>query len=165
MEQISGEILRNAMRNWTTGVAVLTACAGENQHGMTVNSFTSLSLDPPLVSVTLANTTRTRDLVEQSGAFGVTILAEDQAEMADRFAGRMPEDEDRMTGIETFTLVSGTPLITSGLVCLDCKVIHRYPMKNSTLYIGEVVAVRHNREGQPLVYHNRVYHRLCDGRG
>lgn len=165
MEQVSGEILRNVMRNWTTGVAVLSACAGENRHGMTVNSFTSLSLEPPLVSVTLANTTRTRNLVEQSGAFGVTILAEDQAEMADRFAGRIPEDEDRMTGIETFTLVSGTPLITSGLVCLDCKVIHRYPMKNSTLYIGEVVAVRHNREGQPLVYHNRVYHRLCDGRG
>lgn len=165
MKQVSGEILRNAMRNWTTGVAVLTARAGENQHGMTVNSFTSLSLDPPLVSVTLANTTRTRNLVEQSGAFGVTILAEDQAEMADRFAGRIPEDEDRMTGIETFTLVSGAPLITSGLVCLDCKVIHCYPMKNSTLYIGEVVAVSHNREGQPLVYHNRVYHRLCDGRG
>ncbi len=165
MEIVTADALRQAMRNWTTGVAVLTGYAGEIRHGMTVNSFTSLSLDPPLVGVTLANSTRTRDLVEQSGVFGVTILAEDQAEMADRFAGRIPEDEDRMTGVETFTLVSGAPLLSSGLVCLDCKVIQRYPMKNSTLYIGEVLAIHHNRQVQPLVYHNRVYHRLCDGRG
>ncbi len=165
MEIVTADALRQAMRNWTTGVAVLTGYAGEIRHGMTVNSFTSLSLDPPLVGVTLANSTRTRDLVEQSGVFGVTILAEDQAEMADRFAGRIPEDEDRMTGVETFTLVSGAPLLSSGLVCLDCKVIQRYPMKNSTLYVGEVLAIHHNRQAQPLVYHNRVYHRLCDGRG
>ncbi|GAP12056.1 conserved protein/domain typically associated with flavoprotein oxygenases, DIM6/NTAB family [Bellilinea caldifistulae] len=165
MESAMGEALRNAMRHWTTGVAVLTGRAGEIQHGMTVNSFNSLSLDPPLVGVTLANTTRTRNLVEQSGVFGVTILAEDQADIADRFAGRIPEDEDRMAGIETFTLVSGVPLLTSGLVCLDCRVVQRYPMKNSTLYIAEVLSVHHNRPGQPLVYHNRVYHRLCDDRG
>lgn len=165
MEQVSGEVLRRAMRNWTTGVAVLTSRAGDHQHGMTVNSLTSLSLDPPLVAVSLANTTRTRQLVEQSGVFGVTILSEEQVETADRFAGRIPEHENRMEGLATFVLVTGAPLLTNGLVCLDCKVIHRYPMKNSTLYVGEVLAVSHNREGQPLVYHNRTYQKLCNGRG
>ncbi|MEW6180470.1 MAG: flavin reductase family protein [Chloroflexota bacterium] len=163
MDLVSGEALRNAMRHWTTGVAVLTSRIPDMQHGMTVNSFTSISLDPPLVCVTLANTTRTRNLVEQSGIFGVTILAEDQVEIANRFAGWIPENEDRMAGIETYTLVSGSPLLTGGLVGLDCKVVHRYPMKDSTLYIGEVVAIQHQRTEQPLVYHNRVYHRLCDG--
>ncbi|MFZ6019289.1 MAG: flavin reductase family protein [Chloroflexota bacterium] len=165
MSFITGEDLRSAMRNWVSGVSVLTSRAGEVQHGMTVNSFTSVSLNPPLVCVTLANTTRTRNLVEQSGVFGVTILAEDQAEIADRFAGRIPEDEDRMAGMPIFTLTSGVPLLSSGLVCLDCRVVQRFEMKDSTLYIAQVEAIYQNREGQPLVYHNRVYHRLCDDRG
>ncbi len=163
MSLISPEILRHAMRQWTTGVAVVTSCTENHQHGMTVNSFTSLSLDPPLVSVTLANNTRTRNLVEQAGIFGVTILAEEQGDISDRFAGRIADDDDRFAGMETYTLISQAPQLASGLVCLDCKVIQRHELAGSTLYIGQVQAVRHNRDGKPLVYHNRIYRRLCDG--
>ncbi len=163
MSLISPEILRHAMRQWTTGVAVVTSRVADKQHGMTVNSFTSLSLDPPLVSVTLANNTRTWNLVEQAGIFGVTILAEEQGDISDRFAGRITDDEDRFEGLDSYTLVSTAPLLASGLVCLDCRVVHRYEMAGSTLYIGQVQAVRHNRDAKPLVYHNRIYRRLCDG--
>ncbi len=148
------------MRQWTTGVTVVTSRSGDRAHGMTVNSFTSLSLDPPLVSVTLALDTRTQRLVEQSGIFGVTILKDDQVEISDRFAGRIPEGDNRFAGVETFALVSGAPLIQGGLAYLDCRVIHSYAMRSSILYIGEVMAVRTAGEGQPLVYHNRLYHRL-----
>ncbi len=148
------------MRWWTTGVTVVTSRFGEGIHGMTVNSFTSLSLEPPLVSVTLALDTRTQRLVEQSGIFGVTILKEDQIEISDRFAGRKPKGSDRFAGIETFELVSGAPLIQGGLAYLDCKVVYPYRMRSSILYVGEVIAVRIAGEGQPLIYHNRQYHRL-----
>ena len=161
MSKVTPQVLRHALRQWTTGVAVATSYFRGVRHGMTVNSFISISLDPPLITVTLAHEPRTRNLVEQSGVFGITILAEDQAEIADRFAGRIPEEGDRFENLELFTLKSEVPLLMDGLVSLDCKVVHAYPMKESTLYVGEVVAVQHTREGAPLVYHNRVYHRLA----
>lgn len=160
LSQQTSENLRQAMRQWTTGVTVVTSRYGEKKHGMTVNSFTSLSLDPPLVSVTLAVGTRTQRLVEQSGVFGVTILNEDQVEISDRFAGRIPEGNDRFDGLETFELVSGALLIRGGLAYLDCKVVHSYAMPASKLYIGEVQAVQIVPDGFPLIYHNRLYHRL-----
>ena len=158
--QVTAEMVRHAMRHWTTGVAVVTARLDDQIHGMTVNSFTSISLEPPLVTVTLAAGTRTQSLVEQTGVFGVTILSEGQADISDRFAGRMPAGEDRFAGLETFELDSGVPLLRAGLVSLDCRVVHRYPTETATLYIAQVTAIQHTNEGSPLVYHNRLYHKL-----
>ncbi len=158
--QVTAEMLRHAMRRWTTGVAVATSRFADNRNGMTINSFASISLEPPLVAVTLTVGTRTQSLVEKSGVFGVTILSEAQADLSDRFAGRTPADEDRFAGLETFELVSGVPLLTAGLVSLDCKVEHSFPTETAVLYIGRVVAIQHTAEGGPLVYHNRLYHRL-----
>ncbi len=160
LSPLPAENLRHAMRQWTTGVTVVTSRSGDRRHGMTVNSFTSLSLDPPLVSVTLALGTRTQRLVEQSGIFGVTILHEGQVEISDRFAGRIPEGTDRFDGLETFELVTGAPLIQGGLAYLDCRVVHSYAMPSSKLYIGEVQAVQTAGGDSPLIYHNRLYHRL-----
>ena len=84
------EKLRHAMRAWTTGVAIVTSMYEGQQYGMTVNSFTSISLEPPLISVTLKQLTHTHDLVVKSGMFSVTILTAEQKELSDRFAGKMP---------------------------------------------------------------------------
>jgi flavin reductase (DIM6/NTAB) family NADH-FMN oxidoreductase RutF len=159
METIS-ESLRKAMRHWTTGVSVVTSQSGNHQHGMTVNSLTSVSLDPPLVVVTLANGTRTCELVRLSSVFGVTILAADQGAISDRFAGRDTHEENRFAGLDTFTLSSDVPFLRGGLAFLDCRAIFSYPLPNSTLFIGEVIAVESLQEADPLVYHNRVYRRL-----
>lgn len=158
--QVTAEMLRHAMRHWTTGVSVVTSRFENQTHGMTVNSLSSVSLDPPLVSVALATNTRTQNMVEQTGVFGVTILGEGQAEISDRFAGRIPGGEGKFAGLKTFELVSGVPLLQDGLVSLDCRVVHRYAAVNSVLYVAEVVAVQHTAEGGPLVYHNRLYHKL-----
>lgn len=155
-----GEHLRQAMRRWASGVSVVCSQHGETRHGMTVNSFTSISLDPPHVSITLANWTRTYRLVMQSAIFGVTILSDRQQALADRFAGRTGEDEDRFAGVETFTLVTGAPLIWGGLAQIDCRTVHTFAMKSSTLIIGEVVAAQSAQETNPLIYFNRVFHRL-----
>ena len=94
------EQLRHAMRAWTTGVAVVTATHNGHRYGMTVNSFTSISLEPPLVSVTLKHLTHTHDLVEKSGEFAVTILASDQKDLSDRFAGKISDITDRFEGVQ-----------------------------------------------------------------
>jgi flavin reductase (DIM6/NTAB) family NADH-FMN oxidoreductase RutF len=156
----NAEALRLAMRQWTTGVTVVTAELGGRRHGMAVNAFTSVSLEPPLVLVALEHITRTHGLVERSGRFGVTILAQDQQELSDRFAGRVSELADRFAGLETDTLVSGVPFLRGGLAYLDCKVVQSYPAGTHTLFIGEVIAAQSDGEGSPLLYLNREYRKL-----
>jgi flavin reductase (DIM6/NTAB) family NADH-FMN oxidoreductase RutF len=160
MSQIP-DLLRQAMRQWTTGVSVVTSRFQDQRHGMTVNSFTSISLEPPRVVVTLANRTRTCSLVRQSGVFGVSILRASQQEISDRFAGHIPEDGDRFHGLEIFASPDGLPLLADCLAGLTCQVVHTYEMPDSTLFVGEVTQVFINEnEGEPLLYHNRSYRRM-----
>jgi flavin reductase (DIM6/NTAB) family NADH-FMN oxidoreductase RutF len=155
-----GESLRQAMRRWTTGVSIVTSQSNGYVHGMTVNSFTSVSLEPAYVTVTLANQARTYSLVRDSGIFAVTILSDLQAEVADRFAGKIPEDRDRFEGLETTQLVTGAPLLVGGLAFIDCKVVQAIPLDHSTLFVGQVLAAWQSEALNPLVYFNRIYHRL-----
>ena len=154
------DLLRQSMRHWVAGVTVVSSQYDGLRHGMTVNSFTSVSLDPPLVTVTLANDTRTHALVEQAGWFGVSILSERQQELSDRFAGRVPEEGDRFAGVEVVERAGQAPLIAGALAGLECRVVHSFPMAHSTLFIGQVEDVWHGPEEQPLVYWNRKYHRM-----
>ncbi len=156
------EQLRQSMRAWSSGVTIVTAATADEQHGMTVSSFTSIALEPPMIIVSLQTDSRTHDLVTQANAFGVTILAQDQQELSERFAGRGGDEEDRMTGIETETLVTGAPFIKGGLAYLDCRVTQVVPVGSNTLFLAEVVAAHGDGEGQPLVYHDRKYRKLMD---
>ncbi len=154
------ESLRSAMRAWSAGVTVATASHEGQRHGMTVNSFTSISLEPALITISLQAGSRTHELVSKSRAFGLTILSEHQSEISDIFAGRVADVEDRFAGLQTETLVSGSPLIAGGLAWLDCRVVETFDAGMNTLFIAEVVAARGTGEGQPLLYHNRAYWKL-----
>jgi flavin reductase (DIM6/NTAB) family NADH-FMN oxidoreductase RutF len=159
-----GEALRRAMRHWVTGVSIVTSRLGETAHGMTVNSFVSISLDPPVVAVTMNTTARTHQLVDESGIFAVTVLGLAQQPLAELFAGRSEGHGDRFTGLETFSLVTGAPLLVGGIAFLDCRVIHRHPLERSTLFLGEVLAVQSVvEEVAPLVYHNRSFTSIVNG--
>jgi flavin reductase (DIM6/NTAB) family NADH-FMN oxidoreductase RutF len=155
------EQLRAAMRTWTTGVTIVTANHQGDRHGMTVSSFTSISLEPALVSIALNVNSHTHELVAQSSAFGLTILSSEEQGLSDRFAGRGDDSVDRFAGVEFETLITGAPLIKGGLAWLDCRVVHTYDAGMNSLFIGEVVAARGLGEGLPLVYHNRKYWGLC----
>ena len=154
------EQLRHAMRAWTTGVAVVTAQHDGHRYGMTVNSFASISLDPPLISVALKHLTHTHELIEKSGEFAITILAAHQKELSDRFAGKLPSIHDRFDGVATEALSIDAPLIREGIACFNCRVVEAIPAGENTLLVAEVIAVRGEGEGNPLVYHNRVYWKL-----
>jgi flavin reductase len=164
--QPPGEMLRRAMRHWVTGVSIVTSRLGDATHGMTVNSFGSISLEPPLVTVTMNNNTRTGNLVLQSGVFAVTVLSQEQVELAELFAGRLDLPGDRMDGLATFDLLTGAPLIAGGVAFVDCRVVYQYPMPLSTLFIGEVVSAQvappaaDGLDLAPLVYFNRSFTRL-----
>ena len=134
------ENFRRSMRAWSSGVTVVTASHGNDRHGMTVSSFTSVSLEPPLVIISLHTDSRTHRLVSASGAFAVNILAASQQALSERFAGRGLPEEDRFAGVETATLVTGSPILTGALASLDCRIQQVIPVGMNTLFLAEVVA-------------------------
>ena len=152
--------LRGVMRRWVSGVAILTAGNQVTRRGLTVNSFTSVSVDPPAVTVTLANQAKTRQVLEENGCFVIHLLREDQVHLSDLFAGRIPEEGDRFASQEVFYGELGLPILADAAAYLVCRVIHRYEMTNSTLYIGEVLSAHKTENAPPLVYSDREYRRL-----
>ncbi len=162
MTTLHPDQLRTSMRTWTSGVTVVTAAYQGERHGMTVSSFTSVSLDPPLIIISLQTASRTHRLVEKARNFGLTILSEGERVLSERFAGRLSDQERRLGSGETDTMVTGAPVLKSGLAQLDCRVTQSIPAGMNTVFIAEVVAARGNGEGRPLVYHNRRYQRLAD---
>jgi flavin reductase (DIM6/NTAB) family NADH-FMN oxidoreductase RutF len=157
---IISEHLRQVMRQWTTGVGVVISQNGHQIHGMTVNSFTSISLDPPIISVTLANETRTLNLVNQSGTFSISLLNYNQQDIADKFAGKIPDEGNRIKGLEIVNLPDGLIAIKGSLAWVECKVRLKLPFENSTLLVADVMNTSLDREGNPLIYHNRGYFSL-----
>lgn len=159
---LDSQILRMTMRQWATGVTIVTSLAGDARSGMTVSSFTSVSLEPPTVLVCLNRDTRTHAHVAQSGVYGISLLAADQEALSNRFAGLEPAIEDRFEGVPTRTAQTGVPLLVGALAWLDCRVIQSIDTSTHTIYIGEVVDVQVHSEGEPLIYHNRRYRLLVD---
>ena len=157
------EQMRSGMRYWASGVGVVTAAHNGAQMGMTVSSFTSVSLAPPIVLVSLHKDTRTHGLVLDSGAFAVTMLAQSQEEISARFAGQLGDNQDRFAGLDTFTLETGSPLLSGGISFFDCKLVGSYDAHTATVMFGEVLAARvakDPREIAPLVYQNRGYREI-----
>ena len=133
------EQLRQCMRHWPAGVTVVTSQFGAEHHGMTVNSFTSVSLTPPVVTVTLANDTRTCKMLLSSGILAITILNEDQADLSERFAGHVSEEDNRFSGVELFTLTTGAPFLAGGVSFSRLPGSTTHPLDLSTLFLLDVI--------------------------
>jgi flavin reductase (DIM6/NTAB) family NADH-FMN oxidoreductase RutF len=157
---VNPDQMRAAMRKWASGVTIVAASYQGVQHGMTVNSFASVSLEPPTVLISLSRDSRTHTLVLKSGAFAVTFLKSDQQEISERFAGRIPDEEDRFAGLAAHVLTTGSPILDSGLASLDCRVIATHESGTNTLIIGEVLASHSTEEDLPLLYFDRHYRKM-----
>jgi flavin reductase (DIM6/NTAB) family NADH-FMN oxidoreductase RutF len=155
---------RDVMAQWPSGVTVVTTLVDGAWHGMTASSFSSVSLDPPLVSVCLDRRLYSHGLISAGGVFGVNVLAKDQAEVARRFAGMVPglEVADRFDGENWTTADTGVPLLDSALGWLDCRVVHEYPGGDHTIFVGEVVAGHAARRTAPLLFHSRGWGQFAD---
>lgn len=159
---VDPEEMRVAMRKWASGVTIVAASYQGVKHGMTVNSFASVSLEPPIVLVSLSRDSRTHSLVMESGSFAVTFLKSDQQEVSERFAGRTADDEDRFAGLGDHVLKTGAPVLDGCLAVLDCRVVATHESGTNTLVIGEVVAAESCEDSLPLLYFNRQYRQMQD---
>jgi flavin reductase (DIM6/NTAB) family NADH-FMN oxidoreductase RutF len=158
---VDPEALRAVMRHWTTGVTVLTTRDGAQIHGMTVNAFTSVSLEPALVLVCIERVVRTRGLVQNSRVFAISFLREGQELISNRFAGRQTDVSDRFEGLSTFTALTGSPILADNLGYLDCVVTAAYAAGSHTIFLAEVVDAKVQNSQRPLVYFDRNYHILA----
>jgi flavin reductase (DIM6/NTAB) family NADH-FMN oxidoreductase RutF len=161
--EVDSEALRQTMRQWTSGVVIVTSAVGERRAGVTVSSFTSVTLNPPVNLVCLQTHIETYRLIRESGIFAVSMLNVDQAHLSAQFAGfvDLPEGADRFHGVETFQQVTGAPILRDSLAWMDCRVTTIYPAGTTDIVVGEVVATGRNESEMPLVYHNRAYYKLA----
>jgi flavin reductase (DIM6/NTAB) family NADH-FMN oxidoreductase RutF len=152
--------LKEVMRRWPSGVAILTSGTRVVRQGMTVSSFTSISVEPPLITVTMENERRTKHIVDERGYFAINLLPEDQQDLSDLFAGRLSETDDRFSGLEVVYGEYELPLLLEATAWLECRVVYQYQMPLSTLYVGEVLKAQKSEDRSALVYFNRDYHRI-----
>ena len=147
---------KRAMSHFASGVTIVTTEHDGRRFGMTVASFASLSLRPPLVLVCIEHSVKTHDAIAAAGKFGISILGATQADVSNRFASRI---EDKFEGIEVSRGASGVPLIAGALTTIECEVRDKLPGGDHTIFVGEVVAIT-TAEGAPLVYFRSGYRNL-----
>ncbi|WP_433345725.1 flavin reductase family protein [Micromonospora sp. CA-111912] len=152
---VSGPELREFMRNWATGVAVVTSRLAGRPVGCTVNAFTSVSLLPPLLLVSLARTSRTLAAITAEGGFAVNLLDRRQRDLADRFATAAG---DRFAGVAHRT-VDGLPLLDGAMAVAVavCTVTQLIGVADHTLVLGSPYRCQAADDADPAVFFGGHY--------
>jgi flavin reductase (DIM6/NTAB) family NADH-FMN oxidoreductase RutF len=153
----TGDELRTVMRRFPAGVAVLTVDDDGSRHGITVGSLVSLSLDPVLVGVSLGRDTIAHGLVRNAGGFVISLLAGDQAQLAQHFARSVPPIA-QWEGIALRPAEWRAPLLEGALGWLECRSWAEYAAGDHTIFVGEVERLELGRSGDGLVYREGGYH-------
>lgn len=148
-----------AMSHFASGVTVVTTEHEGTPYGMTVASFASLSLDPPLVLICIEKTVKTHDAIAAAARFGVSILAHDQADLSGRFASKKIDEKFAGVAYQGGAQL-GVPLLDGAICTLECRVHGQFPGGDHTIFVGEVVGVA-TREEKPLVYFRSGYRALA----
>lgn len=145
---------RNSLARFATGVTVVTALENGKTHGMTANAFMSVSLDPPLVLVSLDNRSQMHRVLPMAGRYGISVLAEDQRTVSDHFAGRAAADARIQ-----FTNRAGAVLLDGAVAYFAVKVVDVHPAGDHTLYVGSVEYFEF-RDDKPLLFYAGKYRQL-----
>jgi flavin reductase (DIM6/NTAB) family NADH-FMN oxidoreductase RutF len=155
---VSALVFRETCAHFATGVAVATACASDGSpHGLTISTFTPVSLDPPLVLFCLDFTSSTHATFRTSPVFAINILTEQQKQFSVGFAA-LPEG--RFDDLAWYPGETGAPLLPDSLAWLECWVVNRMEAGDHTILVGQVVTAG-SRSGTPLVHFYRDYHVLA----
>ena len=157
---VSKEELRSGMAKFATGVTVVTTLDHQGVlHGMTANSFTSISLDPPLVLISVDFRSHTHEFVKAQGAFGVNILNEEQQEIGAHFA-RRPEDRKGKTPYRHHMSEKGIPVIEDSMAFFGCHVVDAHVHGDHTIYVAQVEDISVGTTAKPLLYYGSRFTHL-----
>ena len=154
---LTREEFRRACGRFATGITIATVSDAQGTpHGLTVNSFTSVSLDPPLVSICLGHAVSLIEVFRAASYFGINVLAESQRAVSERFARK---GYDRFEGIEWQAGANGVPLIIGVLAAMECRTVERIRAGDHDIFLAQMVTAR-VVEGKPLVYFASRYRKL-----
>ena len=146
---------RNTLGRFATGVTIVTALENGKPHGMTANAFVSVSLDPPLVLISLDNHSHMHRILSVAEVYGISVLAEDQRALSDHFAGRTIE------GVQIrFVRRADAMLLEGAIASFVVRVKDIHPAGDHTMYVGSVEHFEHC-EDKPLLFYSGKYERLC----
>jgi len=154
----SGDELRAAMRRFPAGVAVVTLAADGTRAGVTVGSLVSLSLEPPLVGISIGVHTSPHLLLREAGRFVVNVLAGDQDDLARHFAASVPPIA-MWNGIAVRDGGLDEPLLDGALAWLECRIAAEHPAGDHAFFVGEVLSVELGRRAPGLAYVDGAYRR------
>ncbi len=147
---VDGARYRQVLGQFPTGVTVITAAGPEGPAGICVGSFTSVSLDPPLVAFCARDTSTTYPQIAAAGHYCVNILADDQEDIARAFAGK---HEDKFSGVGWRpSVATGAPVINGVLAWIDCQIDAVHAAGDHWIVVGRVLDLEIGHEGSPLVF-------------
>jgi 3-hydroxy-9,10-secoandrosta-1,3,5(10)-triene-9,17-dione monooxygenase reductase component len=147
---------RTVLGHFATGVVIVTAIDGDEPVGMACNSFTSVSLDPPLVLFCAAKNSSTWPRIETSGKWAANILDEDGEEVCRLFAQK---GADRFARIAYTPGRTGSPILEDALAFVDCETIDKHDAGDHVIVVGRVVELGYQHEGKPLLFYRGGYGR------
>ena len=152
---IEPQVFRRVLGQFLTGVAVISAMDGEEPVGLTVGSFFSVSLDPPLVGFCAAHSSKTWPVIRRSGRFCVNVLAADQEGVCRSFART---GADKFSGVGWALSDGGCPRIDDVIAWIDCDIEVIYGAGDHEICIGRVSALGTERDCAPLIFFRGSYH-------
>ena len=154
---VGNEEFRHACGRFATGVTIATVLDARGRpHGLTVNSFTSISLTPPLVSICLGLNVTVLESFREAEYYGINVLADNQREVSDRFARK---GLDRFANISWHRGKTGAPVIAGCLANLECAMRQRIACGDHEIFVAEVVHTQIN-SGTPLIFYASAYRAL-----
>ena len=163
MDDAEGRRLRDLMARFATGVSVVAARHGPLLAGMTANAVASISIDPPLMMASIGKRAETHAAIVGSHAFAISVLAEDQRELAECFA--RPTTAEKLTGFCDATwheAETGSPVLDGALAYFDCRLSARHDGGDHTIFLGEIVAAGFREDAEPLLWYASGYRELAD---
>lgn len=145
---------RNTLGRFATGVTIVTTVEEGNVHGMTANAFMSVSLEPPLVLVSIDHKAKMHQILPKTRVYGISILRENQEAVSQHFAGRPLEHTP------PFFWEENLPFVEHSIAQLACEIVDQHTAGDHTLYIGRVKWLSSDEGGKPLAFFAGKYHKM-----
>ncbi|TGM26043.1 flavin reductase family protein [Leptospira levettii] len=156
---VATDQFKSSLSHWASGVSVITYASETLKGGVTVSSFSSVSLEPPLVLFCLAKHSKAKEAIETAGNFAVNILSSEQKQISADFASGSLDKAVVLEGLNPRKLSTGAPILEGALASLDCLVHQIIDAGDHWIFLGLVEAVA-TKKGSPLLYFNRNYREL-----
>ena len=152
---------RKVLGQFATGITLVTTTLPTGEPwAMTANSFTSISLDPPIIMVSISHGLTTNQTIRRTGVFAVNILRAEQIELARRYS-RRERPPDQFADVTLLRAVTGAPIVDGSLGWLDCRLVDQSEQGDHTVFFGGVESLDLAAQaGDPLLYYNSAYVRI-----